>query len=316
MFTIIPADDFIWNQDELIDYLVQHQNQKIRLSVNVEGCDCKFIGLYKLLDSFKFESVDIITANAIEHHDKYNIIYQSTLMYARVSRSIDIQYHTWNKNKIFCAYYGRPIWHRIGLASYLKSKYDNESLVNLRGDYNDEDSRKLFETTELFRWAPEQIKDFASIADQLPLMLEKTDGYTPGGAQATSDFTTQLLDFYPDIFVDIVAETFTSGTTFYPTEKTFRPMLLKKPFVIMGSVNNLIYLRQMGFKTFGDFWSEDYDGLARRGRYQKIIELIDFIANKSKDELYDMYLRMQPILDHNYNLLLSKSYNQNIKLTT
>ena len=315
MFTIIPADNFIWNRDELIDYLAQHQNQKIQLSINTEGCDCREIGLYRLLDSFQFESVSIITANPLEHHDVYNIIHQSTLMYAKVREPIDAQYHIWNKNKIFVAYYGRPIWHRIGLASYLKSRYNNESLVNLRGDYNNEDSRRLFEVTELFRWAPEHIKDFASVAEQLPLMLEKTDGYIPG-QQDTTGFTNQLLEFYPDIFVDIVAETFISGTTFYPTEKTFRPMLLKKPFVIMGPVNHLIYLRQMGFKTFGDFWSEDYDGLTRKGRYQKIIEVIDSIAGKSKDELYNMYQQMQPILDHNYNLLISKSYNQTIKLIT
>jgi hypothetical protein len=103
MFTIIPADDFIWNRDELIDYLVQHQNQRIRLSVNAEGCSCKSIGLYRLLDSFRFESVDIITANAVEYHNKYNIIHKSTLMYANVTKPIDTRYHIWNKNKIFCA---------------------------------------------------------------------------------------------------------------------------------------------------------------------------------------------------------------------
>jgi hypothetical protein len=202
------------------------------------------------------------------------------------------------------------------LASYLKSNYGEESLVNLRGDCNNEDSRKVFEVTDFFRWAPEQIKDFAAIADQLPiLLLTENDRYTLNGTDST-EFIIPLLDFYPDIFVDIVAETFTSGDSFYPTEKTFRPMLLKKPFIIMGPVNHLIYLRQMGFKTFGDFWNEDYDGVSRRSRYQQIVSVIDFIASKSKDELYDMYQRMQPILDHNYNLLISKSYNQNIELIT
>ena len=259
--------------------------------------------------------MDIITANAVEHHDKYNIVYKSTLMYATVNSPVDAKHHIWNKNKIFCAYYGRPLWHRIGFASYLKSRYSEESMVNLRGDYNNEDSRKVFEVTEFFRWAPEHIKDFAKIADQLPLILEKNDQYTPGILDTTG-YTDQLLYFYPEIFVDVVSETFISGNSFYPTEKTFRPMLLKKPFAIMGPVNHLIYLRQMGFKTFNDFWSEDYDGLSRRARYQKIIGLIDFIASRSKDELYDMYQRMQPILDHNYDLLLSKSYNRNITLTT
>jgi len=314
MFTIIPADTFIWNNNELIDYLVQNQNKKIHLSVNNEGCDCAAIGLYRLLDSFKFESVKIVTSNPLEQHEKYEIAYDKVLQFAHVRTAIDTKYHVWNKNKIFCAYYGRPIWHRIGLASYLKSRHSETSLVNLRGDYNNEDSRRLFEVTDFFRWAPEHIKDFATIAEQLPLIIETSDGYTPG-QQDTTGYTSQLLDFYPDVFVDIVAETFISGTTFFPTEKTFRPMLLKKPFIVMGSANHLIYLRQMGFKTFGDFWSEDYDGLARKGRYQQIIAVIDFIASQSKDELYDMYQRMQPILDHNYNLLMSKSYNRNIELT-
>ena len=315
MFTIIPADDFIWNRDELIEYLIQNQGQCIQLSLNSEGCDCNIIGLYRLLDSFKFLEVEIITANMLESHDKYKITKCPILQFAVVRNPIDSKYHIWNKKKIFCAYYGRPLWHRIGLASYLKSRYDNESMVNLRGDYNNEDSRRLFEVTEFFRWAPEHVNDFSSVVRQLPLVIENTDGYTPG-QQDTTGFTNQLLEFYPDIFVDIVAETFISGNSFFPTEKTFRPMLLKKPFVIMGPVNHLIYLRQMGFKTFGDFWSEDYDGLSRKGRYQKIIEVIDAIANKSVDELYDMYQRMQPILDHNYNLLISKSYNQTIKLIT
>jgi len=315
MFTIIPANEFIWNRDELIDYLVQHQGQRIQLSLNNEGCDCNIIGLYRLLSSFKFLEVEIITANMLESHDKYKITVRPVLQFAAVRDPVDSKYHIWNKNKIFCAYYGRPLWHRIGLASYLKSRHGKESLVNLRGDYNNEDSRRLFEVTEFFRWAPEHIKDFAAVADQLPLMIETTDGYTPG-ATDTTGFTNQLLEFYPDIFVDIVSETFTSGNSFYPTEKTFRPMLLKKPFIIMGAANHLIYLRQMGFKTFSDFWSEDYDGLTRKARYQKIIELIDFIASRSKDELHDMYQRMQSILDHNYNLLVSKSYNRTIELTS
>lgn len=315
MFTIIPADDFIWNRDELIDYLVQNQGQRIQLSLNSEGCDCNIIGLYRLLDSFKFSEVEIITANMLESHNVYKITKRPILRFAVVRKPVDTNYHAWNKKKIFCAYYGRPVWHRIGLASYLKSRFNEKSLVNLRGDYNNEDSRRLFELTKFFRWVPEHINEFASIANQLPLLMEKIDRYSPD-REDTSGFTEQLQDFYLDIFVDIVAETFTSGNSFFPTEKTFRPMLLKKPFVIMGPVNHMGYLRQMGFKTFNDFWSEDYDGLALKARYQKIIEIIDVIANKSTDELYDMYQRMQTILDHNYNLLLNKSYNQTIKLIT
>ena len=89
-------------------------------------------------------------------------------------------------------------------------------------------------------------------------------------------------------------------------------MLLKKPFIIMGSRDYLCYLRQMGFRTFSDFWSEDYDGYEGKDRYVKILQLIDTISKKSKTELNDMYWSMQYTLDHNYNLLLNQNYTTDI----
>ena len=89
-------------------------------------------------------------------------------------------------------------------------------------------------------------------------------------------------------------------------------MLLKKPFIMMASQNFLIYLRQMGFRTFSDFWSEDYDGIPTAARYKQILDLIDSLAAKSTDELQDMYQRMQPILDHNYELLKSDQFSRKI----
>jgi hypothetical protein len=311
-FKIIPADTFIWNQIELIDFLVKNQNKSIIIDMNAEGPSCRSIGLYDLLDQFQFDKVVIETDNAIEYHNTYQVMLHQA-RYARVRNAVDSRYHSWNKNKIFCAYYGRPLWHRIGLASYLKTQHDSISYVNLRGEYNNDDSRRLFEITELFHCAPEQIVNFASVAAQLPFILESQDNYTPG-EQDTSGFTGQLLEFYSNILIDVVAETFTSGKTFYPTEKTFRPILMKKPFIVMGPINYLIYMRQMGFKTFYEFWDEDYDGYGPRLKFQKIIKLIEDISKKSKQELYDMYQAMQTILNHNYDLLIDQTYNKNITL--
>ena len=68
----------------------------------------------------------------------------------------------------------------------------------------------------------------------------------------------------------------------------------------------------MGFKTFNDFWSEEYDGYEDRDRYVKILELIDTLAKKPIKELQQMYIDMQEIFEHNYNLLLNQNYNTNI----
>jgi hypothetical protein len=82
--------------------------------------------------------------------------------------------------------------------------------------------------------------------------------------------------------------------------------------IVMASKNHLDYLHQLGFKTFSNFWSEEYDAFDQQVRYSKILELIDNLSKKTNQELQDMYMSMQDILDHNYNLLMSQSYKKSI----
>lgn len=312
-FVVITSDTFIWNKTEFIKFLINNQDKKIILDLNSEGPCCRATGIYDLLDLFNFSKVIIYTANNIEHHDKYCIVVNPVLGWAKVRKPVADNYHVWNGNSVYSAYYGRPLWHRLGLASHLKICHPDISCVNLRGKYNDLDLRKLFELDTLFVNAPDQIKNFASIAEHLPLVIEQQDSYTPG-KQDTTGFTDQLINFYPNILIDVVAETYTSGETFFPTEKTFRPMLMKKPFISMCSKNHLIYLRQMGFRTFYEFWDEDYDGYDPVTKFHHIVDLLNRLATIPKSKLQTMYANMTDILDHNYNLLIHKTYLTNITI--
>jgi hypothetical protein len=309
-FTIIPGDDFIWNYTELLQFLVQNQEQSISISTKEEGCCLTSIGLYKTLDLFNFKTVEIRTANIVEHHEKYKILVIPQAFKFFNTSTDYTKYHQWNKKYIFGALYNRAIWHRIGIAGYLKSCHDGISLINFRSDPKIEDQRSLFEIQKLFDCDPDSLSHFVNVMDQFPTQLESIDGYTVGAT--TTQHTDQLKEFYQDFLIDIVAETFTSGRSFFPTEKTVRPMLLKKPFIAMGPKCFLIHLRQMGFKTFHDFWSEDYDGFGDKDRYTEIIKLINTLSKKSLSELQEMYSAMSAILDHNYNLLKTQSYNKQI----
>ena len=80
----------------------------------------------------------------------------------------------------------------------------------------------------------------------------------------------------------------------------------------MGSKNYLDYLHQMGFRTFSDFWSEEYDGYEGQERYIRILKLIDQLAQIPINKLEQMYWDMQYTLDHNYNLLLTQTYKREI----
>lgn len=305
-FKIIPADNFIWNQHELLQFLVANQGNDIVIDTNEEGCCATATGLYRALDLFSFNSVTLITNNILETHNKYIVTGNKFFKFFNGGNTDYKKYHTWNRNNTFGAFYNRPLWHRIGLAAELNEF--TSALLNFRSDPRSEDNRCQFELQTLFEFAPESAKKFLTAIKQFPQQLEQQDGYTVGAT--TQQHTNQLCEFYPNILVDVVAETFTSGNTFFVTEKTVRPMLLKKPFIVMGSKNFMIYLRQMGFRTFYEFWDEDYDGYEGKEKYLQILKLINELSTKSIDELSLMYEKMQPILEHNYNLIKTQQYQK------
>jgi hypothetical protein len=60
-------------------------------------------------------------------------------------------------------------------------------------------------------------------------------------------------------FLHIVNETVVDKQ--HLTEKIFKPIVLKQPFVLMGGQGTLQYLRDYGFKTFKKWFDEDYDDI-------------------------------------------------------
>ena len=303
----------IFNKDEFLKFLIKHQGQVIDIEIP-EGPCLTSLGLYDILDLFEFKACTIRTNNIVEpapspayrleHHDK-------SFQFFDVPEDTDYsEYHKWTGKKIFGALYNRPIWHRMGIASHMLTHHADKVLLNFRHDPHNQDQRAFFEIAKLFGVDPNSVKNFMTVSDQFPIQLEATDGYTVGAT--TQAHTDQLAGFYPDFLIDIVSETYTRGCSFYPTEKTIRPMLLKKPFIHMGSKNFLIHLRQMGFKTFNDFWDESYDGFGPDEKYLMILDLIDSMSKMPTNQLIKMYMGMKDILDHNYNLLKDKKFVQEV----
>ena len=93
------------------------------------------------------------------------------------------------------------------------------------------------------------------------------------------------------------------------TEKTFKPILLKMGFVIAGRMGVLKKLRDLGFKTFSDYWDESYDTIDwwpdRRDALVKTIE--DIILN-------DVHVPLD-ILEYNYNVLKEHGADLELKNT-
>ena len=307
-FIINSTSDKIWNYDELLQFLIENQNANIELTVNPEAICLKNIGIYKLLNKFTFNQVWIRTYNPFETSFKYKIVHDHFDVWFRKSEKINKNLHSWNGTKIFYALFGRPTAARLGLAGYLFSNYSKITHLHFSSCTTDDELIK-FELDKLLQYRISSIHEAGTLINQLPQLLSTSERYTKYHGY---DYSDPLTELYQDIFVDLVVESHVAGDTFFPTEKTSRPMWLKKPFIMFASKNYLDYLHQMGFRTFCDFWSEEYDGYEGRDRFVKIIELIDQLAKKSITELEQMYWDMQYTLDYNYNLLINQNYNTKI----
>jgi hypothetical protein len=311
-FTIAGTSNKIWNYNDFLSFLIANQHGHVEIDIVPEAICLENLGVYNLVDKFSFKQINIKTWNPLENHPVYNILYKGHNFWFKKIEKINPELHTWNQSKLFYCLFGRPTASRLGLASHLYINYENQSHLHFSAT-TDEDELIQIELDKLLTYDINSIEPAGILIKKLPLLLSSSNNYTKYNGYVYADPLTKL---YQDILIDIVVESHVLGDTFFPTEKTIRPMLLKKPFIIFGSRDYLCYLRQMGFKTFQtpdlDFWSEDYDGYEGKNRYIRILALIDELAKKSKNELQDLYQAMQPILDHNYNLLQTQSYDTTI----
>ena len=117
-------------------------------------------------------------------------------------------------------------------------------------------------------------------------------------------YNTEIDKLEPSIwkssFLHIVCETVVDRI--HLTEKIFKPIVLKQPFVLLNGAGGLEYLRSYGFKTFSDFWSEEYDTIDDLDQRLKAVSyIVNGVGSVSLDQLEKMRDKMKPILEHNYN---------------
>ena len=312
MFYLQCTDYKIWNTVEFVEYLAHNQGKNIIIHINPEAIDIDELDVYRYIDAFKFASVKIITCNQLQKHSKYTIEYVMKNKCLESIVEVDSQIHTWNQTKTFLCAYGRPTASRLGLASWLDHYYPDETIIQFTTDFTADNSN--FEFNKLATYDIDSLALSANLVKKLPIQTVPNNNYS--GTLYTGDwqwYDNGILGLYKSIFVDVVAENHNQGDTFYPTEKTTRPMYCKRPFIVHAGKDYLDYLHQSGFKTFHDFWDQSYDGFEHKDRYIGMLQVLKEIGKKTKTELAKMLEDMQPILEHNYNLLMNKTFTFNVK---
>jgi len=132
----------------------------------------------------------------------------------------------------------------------------------------------------------------------LPLVV---DTYDPKGF-ASADSGPEALKLNQSALWHVVSETIFYQEKLHLTEKIFKPICSRRPFILVGAKGNLAYLRSYGFKTFGRWISEDYDNEEdNEKRLLMIVDEVEKLCKLSFHELKSMHKEMQDILEYNFN---------------
>lgn len=109
----------------------------------------------------------------------------------------------------------------------------------------------------------------------------------------------------------LVTETVATGRRQHLTEKTFKPIALKMPFVIVGCAGSLRYLKKYGFRTFDHLWDESYDNeINDDQRYEKIswlLRSLDALPVAERQHLFDL---AEEVCEHNFRHFYSGGFEQ------
>ena len=111
-----------------------------------------------------------------------------------------------------------------------------------------------------------------------------------------------LFDESADSLLYLVTETVATSKRHHITEKTFKPICLQMPFVLVSTQGSLAYLRSYGFKTFGDLWDESYDDEPNdQVRIQKIAKLLKSLNDMTVEQRLELHRQALEIVEYNYN---------------
>jgi len=212
-----------------------------------------------------------------------------------------------NEIKLYNCFQKRPRPHRIWMFYYL---YRNNLL-----DLGINSMNKFTSNSSYYDGKFLCDKDYKDMIDLLPIYprydlneIEKSAFEGPMGTLFERDlYINETLDSW----ISIVSEASFAEDTCFISEKTFKPIAARHPFIMCGNKFSLKYLKGLGYKTFSGFIDETYDDLDTWNRYQKIIDEIIKLKNMTNTQKLEWFHSQKEILDHNFNIL---KYNTTEKL--
>jgi hypothetical protein len=136
------------------------------------------------------------------------------------------------------------------------------------------------------------LQHLSSIEPPLIIDGENIDG------SASSDIPKNI-DYS---FWHVVTETVFYYDKLHLTEKIFKPIVSKQPFMLLAAPGNLAYLKSYGFKTFDCVIDESYDDIQDPDqRIDAVVDQLNWYCNLTDAEKLGVAEKLEPIIEYNFH---------------
>lgn len=170
---------------------------------------------------------------------------------------------------------------------------------------DDEDwNRKLDITKTNYNAISSDIDRGSVIKNKLPLNLDYNKSVP---LHFMTGYSPKLLKFYNETYFSVVTETlFDNSCPRHISEKTFKAIMYKHPFILVACYQTLEMLKLLGFKTFSGIIDESYDNEPDDSlRLIKILNEITRLCHLSDIELESFKKQALGIVEYNFNHLMT-----------
>lgn len=293
---------------DIIDDMEEHENNFFALTMALDGPEV-------------YEQYRIRT----NKRKKLTLIAYSFCEKVASDNHLDVTYEVKPKNKNFLCFNKVERYHRLYLYAHaIKHGWLQNSYYSFQGSGAPIEN-KLVEhaTPKLPRIEPWVRETLMQHLDTIPLTLNITDTRNNPVMLEPDD-----LRYFSDSHLSIITETIFYDASkieanvrnnillnfqYEPaykfiTEKTFKTIAAKHPFIMVGSCHMLKYLRELGYKTFHPFIDETYDDVSDdEERMNCITNEILRLNSFSDVEWLQWQLDIQDVVEYNYQVLRNKT---------
>jgi hypothetical protein len=295
----VCGDDWV-NRDIVVNQLLTSNCQEpIVLNLNAEGPSLHALGIVDVVQDFLHKSGQ--SENQVYVENWSNSVEE--IPFQRLNRHLLSHFFWLSDNYQQSIPLTRTSEYLFGYFVGRRSVPRHVMLQQIQQHYSKNFLLSLMNTRDYLRWNTlDNIQDWVSDWEPFDQWRKSVDIPCLDGMSVQDQYSenkntnASLLKWYPKFDIELVAETYTHGNTFFPTEKTVRPIMAKKSLLIYGPQNYLKRLQHLGFRTWNDIWDESYDHETGPKRWNSIKKIIDHLITCDQEQLYQQCL---PIVEHN-----------------